>query len=1038
MGRETALKAGHFYFVLQFFGKSFSVDAEHHSFKMLARARVSGLSHGCRQDLQLLLERGFCGPVVSLRTRELSLQWQQKAKSRQLRYFTRAAVSLQQPQSDHDPFRRDRTVSQGAENVPATEPLQDQIEALQDLEKALGRPIEEAIEEDRVLGQQVSEYHDEQIRLEYAAQLTSATTDLLAELRNSGASQEDVVREARRTYGDRLPGNALNDSEIKIYKRLYGDPISVSYEEFLDEEEASEVLAEGESRLYDQDGELVAYNKETEHVEETEASFEEGPDVPDPPQAVHGDITFANGGEMTSTLLSSPAERALEVARALDGEVLDDLAAEEFEEEEQSDTKFHPYTRLGKFATSPSTLLLSQENFVRPVNKIMSGFSNKHLKEMCEKTFGGPGLPDSPLTPRSGRSRPQVPIPLEAAHHHMGEMEANAFLTTIMPPTYAAIMSVLVETRKRLGTTWLNNLLAKEGGPRLLDVGAGGAGILAWREVVQAHWDAMHDSDRTPPPPPTSKSVVLTGSDALRHRAAMLLENTTFIPRLPDYIHTRDAPTLEDDRPAQPRKQFDVIIATHSLLGLNEEWMRKQHVQNLWSMLSPEGGVLILVEKGIPRGFEAVAGARELLLEKHIAVPEGHKTNYSAGHETDEVNTPEPGMIVAPCTNHEKCPMYHIPGVSKGRKDFCSFQQRYTRPNYLQRILGARDRNFDDVDFSYISVMRGEDLRRRQIGTWQQLQDGLSAPTHPDPKVLGEDYETWLQLCQNGFDDIDPDTKLTESTSFADGIARSSLPAPWNLPRLVFSPMKRRGHIIMDVCTPAGTIERWTVPKSFGKQAYRDARKSRWGDLWALGAKSRIPRALKLGGPDTKEANRARGRAERLRTQAEELMERMEQEKLEEVEEEREMEKMFEMDDLDDQPLGGRVRAARKARSRVPDGEPSRIETFTFDDFDQSQMKPISRSKGNRLAASTTVPTRKPVQQEKKNVAEEYEDDDLTAEEVATLKEWEEELSSSDADVRIKGGRAMRTYSKFAPAGQKTRPRKVGRVPRSGGARRGL
>lgn len=224
--------------------------------------------------------------------------------------------------------------------------------------------------------------------------------------------------------------------------------------------------------------------------------------------------------------------------------------------------------------------------------------------------------------------------------------------------------------------------------------------------------------------------------------------------------------------------------------------------------------------------------------------------------------------------------MYRVPGPSKGRKDFCSFQQRYIRPNYLQRVLGARDRNHDDVDFSYLSVMRGDDLRRRQVDSWLGIVDGLSAPNHPDPKTLGEDHKAWMQLCQSGFEGINPNTALTQSNPFIDGKERSTLPATWNLPRLVFPPMKRRGHIIMDVCTPEGQIERWTVPRSFGKQAYRDARKSRWGDLWALGAKTRIARSLRLGGPDTKEARRARNRNERLKDQAEELMEKMEQEKM--------------------------------------------------------------------------------------------------------------------------------------------------------------
>ena len=42
---------------------------------------------------------------------------------------------------------------------------------------------------------------------------------------------------------------------------------------------------------------------------------------------------------------------------------------------------------------------------------------------------------------------------------------------------------------------------------------------------------------------------------------------------------------------------------------------------------------------------------------------------------------------------------------------------------------------------------------------------------------------------------------------------------PLSLPRAVYPPLKRRGHVIFDLCTPAGKIERWTVPRSFSRQA---------------------------------------------------------------------------------------------------------------------------------------------------------------------------------------------------------------------------
>ncbi|ODQ50553.1 hypothetical protein SAICODRAFT_31840 [Saitoella complicata NRRL Y-17804] len=51
----------------------------------------------------------------------------------------------------------------------------------------------------------------------------------------------------------------------------------------------------------------------------------------------------------------------------------------------------------------------------------------------------------------------------------------------------------------------------------------------------------------------------------------------------------------------------------------------------------------------------------------------------------------------------------------------------------------------------------------------------------------------------------------------------------------------------MDSCAPTGRLTRLIVPKSQGKQAYRDARKAMWGDLWALGTKNKgVARDLRL------------------------------------------------------------------------------------------------------------------------------------------------------------------------------------------------
>jgi len=57
-------------------------------------------------------------------------------------------------------------------------------------------------------------------------------------------------------------------------------------------------------------------------------------------------------------------------------------------------------------------------------------------------------------------------------------------------------------------------------------------------------------------------------------------------------------------------------------------------------------------------------------------------------------------------------------------------------------------------------------------------------------------------------------------------------------PRIIYPPLKRSGHIILDTCTKEGHIARHTIPKSQGKQPYYDARKAKWGDSFPWESKN--------------------------------------------------------------------------------------------------------------------------------------------------------------------------------------------------------
>lgn len=80
--------------------------------------------------------------------------------------------------------------------------------------------------------------------------------------------------------------------------------------------------------------------------------------------------------------------------------------------------------------------------------------------------------------------------------------------------------------------------------------------------------------------------------------------------------------------------------------------------------------------------------------------------------------------------------------------------------------------------------------------------------------------------------DFDPVSALEDDVRAA---MDEGLPGSGQWARIVRPPLKRTGHVILDLCTPQGTFERRIATKGKLKPfpgAYRSARKARWGALW--------------------------------------------------------------------------------------------------------------------------------------------------------------------------------------------------------------
>ncbi|KAF4454129.1 putative RSM22-mitochondrial ribosomal protein, small subunit [Fusarium austroafricanum] len=656
---------------------------------------------------------------------------------------------------------------------------------------------------------------------------------------------EQVVRDTKQIFRDTLPKGYLNDEEYAVYERLYGAPLRETRPEDVGIPEHADMgpqlpRPDNEGTILRQleGGEFEEITYEippSENMEEMDETV---------PQADPTDLSAEQLAHRTPDYvdLVARSQREYDALQKLsedfkiaqhkqqeaedEAAAKEELAMEQKEDEAETDwpeeyeqgerlsgeaARFHPLTLEGRFWGSTVQILLPQDELIMPIRELLQRTHIDHVKSAAESAFGGPGLPLSPATPEAKRNGNMHGVGLPPDQRHMTEIEGDAFLAGFMPPAYASVMATLKEVRKRVGSEWLQSKLKDGSGISVLDAGSGGAGLVAWNEILQAEWDLLREKGEVKGDNPPGKRTVIIGSDRLRHRTKTFLENTTFLPRLPDYEHSGEmkGEHLDAGSKPQPRKSYDVIIASHLFLKEEQDHYRQAVLNNLWTLLNKDGGVLIVLEKAHPRGFEAVAHVRDTVL-KQFLLPQFGQPEIT----TEEINPAfqrekEPGYVVAPCTNQGLCPMYQTPGKSKGRKDFCHFSQRFTRPAFYTRMLGNSSNNQGDVEFSYVAIRRGV-AKERSISGKEAANRAFEGYEHSDEK---------------------PDMQ--------------------SLPRSIMPPLKRKGHVTLDFCTPEGKLERWTVTKSFSKLAYHDARKARWGDLWALGAKTRVSRNVRAGrGPD--------------------------------------------------------------------------------------------------------------------------------------------------------------------------------------------
>jgi len=289
------------------------------------------------------------------------------------------------------------------------------------------------------------------------------------------------------------------------------------------------------------------------------------------------------------------------------------------------------------------------------------------------------------------------------------------------------------------------------------------------------------------------------------------------------------------------------ITSSKHLSGANKAFgMRKVDLlaRQLWDKTA-DGGVLVIIEPGTPRGSKLVRRVRQLVLDYEERNARNAEKKMNA-----RLNSVKPNAhVVAPCQHDKRCPMSIANEKNPTAQMWCHFSQRVERTATHRLMLAkGKGRTYQDEKFSYVAIQklprdRAEELvESKALRILEEENDvdadnSVSSETHALSldDDSNDDNEEEEEEEEEGEEEEDSVT-FDESTKIKAGaVAMASQPL-WS--RVIRPPMKRRGHVIIETCEPDGTLEKRTVAKShgtvfgIGRDGYRRARKTKLGDLF--------------------------------------------------------------------------------------------------------------------------------------------------------------------------------------------------------------
>ncbi|KAJ9118646.1 hypothetical protein QFC22_003866 [Naganishia vaughanmartiniae] len=240
------------------------------------------------------------------------------------------------------------------------------------------------------------------------------------------------------------------------------------------------------------------------------------------------------------------------------------------------------------------------------------------------------------------------------------------------------------------------------------------------------------------------------------------------------------------------------------------------------------------------KGIEPSASGKVLHIGNEVFYEGSKDVNETSLSENADVaeQGEDDGMVgshvIAPCPHDKVCPL-------ASTRDFCHFSQRLQTPAFFRKTKHS-SKGDADSKYSYVVIKRGARPQRRaqDIGRVGAIAKEEIASFRK--KTLSDRQRLIVPVVGGPEGDYEVLTAEGEGeggeVQWADaGLSKEEMQhelraQAYQWPRLVYPPLKRSGHVIMDTCHPSGSVVRLTVAKSDTKQIYHDARKSSWGDLF--------------------------------------------------------------------------------------------------------------------------------------------------------------------------------------------------------------